>query len=179
MKFHKGRTAIRSPIEGTKAYYDAFVSGELRRVSILSADGSVQQNDWRRISVVDLTFRDGESRLPLEISSMIIEPRASVVDELTRHRHTPQLFVPITGQIMGVVAPSRKDDEDRPDPERIVMVPVCPGEALEVAAGTWHTLPFAFVNKIICLSVMHRDELDSYHDVRDLAAEGWIGVPEW
>jgi ureidoglycolate hydrolase len=110
---------------------------------------------------------------------MVIEPRAPVIDELTRHRHTPQLFVPITGQIMGVVAASQHDDDSKPDPHRIVMVPVSPGEVLEVAPGTWHTLPFAFVTNVLCLSVMHREDLDSYHDVRDLAAEGWIGVLEW
>jgi hypothetical protein len=59
------------------------------------------------------------------------------------------------------------------------MVPVEPGEAVELSKGAWHTLPFTFTSKSLGLSVMHRESLDSYHDVRDLAAEGWVGILKW
>jgi ureidoglycolate hydrolase len=146
---------------------------------VLPAANTEPMDSWRLISVLNVDFRDGLNTMPLEVSSMVIKPRSPVVDELTRHRHTPQLFVPITGQIMGVVAVNEDDDDSKPDRNQICMVPVSPGEALEVGPGTWHTLPFAFVQEVVCLSVMHREDLDSYHDVRDLAVEGWIGVLEW
>ena len=67
------------------------------------------------------------------------------------------------------------DDPEHPDPSTIAMVPVSPGEAFEVGVGTWHTLPYS-ITDVAGLSIMHRESLDSYHDVRDLAAEGWVAV---
>lgn len=179
MKFHKERTAIRSNIEGIEAYRKCFLNGELISVPVRSTNTLEQANVWRVLSVSDIEFRDTDSTTPLEVSSVVIKPRAAVVDELTRHRFTRQVFIPITGPILGVVAASKPDDPDKPDPNQITMVPTSPGKAFEVGMGAWHTLPFTFASEVLCLSVMHRADLDSYHDVRDLAAEGWIGVVEW
>jgi hypothetical protein len=33
-----------------------------------------------------------------------------------------------------------------------------------------------FAAPVVGLSVMHREALDAYHDVRDLPAAGWVGV---
>lgn len=179
MKFHKDRTAIRSPLEGVAAYREAFATGVLRPVSVFPAEASECPGVWRRLSVADLKYGDEYSEAPLEVSEARITPRAAVVDELTRHRLTYQTFVPVNGPVMVVVAPSKEDDKEKPDPLQITMVPALPGEGVEIAAGTWHTLPFAFASEVLCLSIMHRAELDSYHDVRDLAVEGWIGILEW
>jgi ureidoglycolate hydrolase len=179
MKFHGSRTAVRSPLECMGAYRAAFADGRLRAVAVRYTIETGRNGVWRRLPVEAVRFRDDGSRLPLEVGGFIIAPRASVVDELTRHRSTPQVFVPVTGPILAAVAPSRADAPDRPDPERVELVPVRPGEAIEVGVGTWHTLPFAPVGDVVCMSIMHREELDAYHDVRDLAAEGWIGLPEW
>lgn len=179
MKFHKARTGIKSDIDGVDAYREAFLNNRLVSVPVYISEASSQEGVWRRIRVLDVEYRDVKSTEPLEVSSVVLKPRAAVIDELTRHRFTRQAFIPITGSFLGVVAPSRVDDPERPDPDQLTLVPVCPGEVFEVGVGAWHTLPFVFTSEILCLSVMHRTDLDSYHDVRDLAAEGWIGVLEW
>ncbi len=179
MKFHKERTAIKSQIEGMAAYEKAFNDGRLVPYPIYQAKNKEQSGIWRKITIADIKYRDEANREPLEISDVYIKPRAPILDELTRHRNTFQVFLPITGEILVVMAPSKQDDSENPDPNQIVMVPAKPGEAVEVCAGTWHTLPFAFVSDVIGLSIMHREHLDSYHDVRDLAALGWIGLLKW
>lgn len=176
MKFHKERTAIRSPLEGLSAYESAFTSGELRKVTLTpTAERRAPSGSWRVLNLVDVRFKEEESIEPLEISGMTIPPRALVVDELTRHRSTRQVFVPVTGSYLAVAAESLSDDPEHPDPSTLVMVSVSPGEAFEVGVGTWHTLPYSF-GDVGGLSIMHRESLDSYHDVRDLAAEGWVAV---
>lgn len=179
MKFHKERTAIKSDIEGIVAYEKAFIDGRLLPCPIYQVNAKEQSTIWRKMSVAEIKYRDEANREPLEISEVYIKPRAAIVDELTRHRNTFQVFLPITGEILVVVAPSKPDDNENPDPSQIIMVPVRPGEAVEVCAGTWHTLPFALVSEVVGLSIMHREHLDSYHDVRDLTALGWVGLLKW
>lgn len=176
MKFHKARTARASPIEGVEAYERAFADGTLRRVVVTPCEIDGEPPTWRRTPLAGLELRDDDATEPLEVSDVAIRPRALVVDELTRHRFTHQVFIPVTAPFMAVVAPSRSDDPDSPDAERLRMVPVAPGEAFVVGRGAWHTLPYVFSHEVLGLSVMHRETLDAYHDVRDLATEGWIGV---
>lgn len=176
MKFHKHRTSRTSAIEGVEAYERAFAVGTLRRVVVTPCAAHGERPTWQRTSLTDVALRDDDAAEPLEVSNVAIEPRALIVDELTRHRSTLQIFIPVTGPFMAVVAPSRPDDRDAPDAERLRMVPVAPGEAFVVGRGIWHTLPYVFSQQVLGLSVMHRETLDAYHDVRDLAAEGWIGV---
>ena len=178
MKFHKDRTAIRSPVEGVEAYEKGFETGELMRIKITpkASRTSPHPRAWKIYPLHDLLARDDDATEPLEVTDITIPPRALVVDELTRHRTTRQIFIPIVGAFMVVAAESRGEDPDSPDPKSLVMVPVYPGEAFEVGVGTWHTLPYVFCGTAIGLSIMHRNTLNSYHDVRDLAAEGWIAI---
>lgn len=175
MKFNRERTATRSELEGLEVYEAAFRTGQLERVDVPVADGTEEPGIWRVLPLEEVSYRDDAATEPLEISEVVIEPRELVVDELTRHRGTPQLFVPVTGSFGAVVAAGRSDGA-APDPDTLRIVPVTPGYAIEVGRGTWHTLPFSFATRVVGLSVMHREELDAYHDVRDLAAEGWVGV---
>jgi ureidoglycolate hydrolase len=176
VKFHKQRTLVTSPLEGSDAYRAAFRAGALREIPVTPTDRRrAVSGAWRTLSLAELRIVETNGGEPLEVSDISIVPRALVVDELTRHRSTPQIFVPVTGVFVAVAAESRPDDDDRPDPRTLVMVPVAPGEAFEVGTGTWHTLPYVFAHPVVGLSIMRRDKLDAYHDVRDLAAEGWIG----
>jgi ureidoglycolate hydrolase len=151
----------------------------LRRVAVSIEDAAENPGVWTRFAMSGFRWRSETTKEPLEITAFPIKLRALVIDELTRHRSTDQIFIPLTGSLLVVAGPSREDDPDRPDPQQLRMLPVQVGEAVNVHTGTWHTLPFALVREVVCISVMHREDLDSYHDIRDLAAEGWIGIPCW
>lgn len=180
MKFHKERTAIKTDIEGVEQYEEAFLNGTLKRVRVKPTNlRSAPSGAWRVFMLHQFQIRDNREGEPLEVTHLIIQPRALVLDELTRHRSTKQFFIPIVGSFMAVVAESKPDDPDSPDPNSIALVPVQPGEVFEVGIGTWHTLPYNFVGRAIGLSIMHLDSLDSYHDVRDLTAEGWVATLEF
>jgi ureidoglycolate hydrolase len=179
MKFHKQRTGIRSPIEGAAAYAEAFQRGELERIAVLPASKSEEPGVWSRIPVTEVKVRQASGSQPLEMSVFSLRPRSAIIDELTRHRETWQVLFPIIGSILVAVGPSMAGDSDRPDPTQLRVVELNPGSAIRIEIGTWHTLPFCFSSNVICTSIMHREDLDSYHDVRDLAAEGWIGFLEW
>lgn len=175
MKFHKKITAINSPIEGDLAYRKAIQNGLLKEMKLYPTLKDSEEGVWKKIDVSTINIVDSRDKEPLEITDATIHPRALILDELTRHRHTFQLFVPITGSFMAVVSPSIQNDESRPDMNRVDIIPVHPGEAIYIEQGSWHTLPFTFTGIVKSLSIMHREDLNSYHDVRDLAAEGWIG----
>lgn len=179
MKFHEQRTVIKSPLNSIIDYRQAIRAGALRGVPVQMADADEVPGVWRRMSVREINARDTQNREPLEVKGANVAPRKAIVDELTRHQSTFQFFVPLTGSMMMVVAPSSDREANQPDPSRISMVPVRVGQAIEVCRGTWHTLPFVFAESVLWLSIMHRDSLDGYHDVRDLAAAGWIGFLEW
>jgi ureidoglycolate hydrolase len=177
LKFNKALAVTSTPLEGIADYERGFADGILRKVDIEPTDRREDLPVWRVFAIEDdAEYGNNRAAEPLEISGMIIQPRAFVVDELTRHRTTNQLFIPIGGSFLAVVAGSRPDDPDSPDPDRLTLVPVKAGEVFEVCLGTWHTLPFAFVHPVYGLSVMNRETMEAYHDVRDLTAEGWVGV---
>jgi ureidoglycolate hydrolase len=131
---------------------------------------------WHRRRVSGQRFVDVLSSAPIDIEGFTVKPRAAFIDELTRHVETTQYFIPISGPILSPVAPSCNNDPDQPDPERLVTVRVLPGEAIEIARGAWHTLPFALSVPVACISIVHRLPDGVYHDVRDLPAHGWIGI---
>lgn len=179
MKFNRDRTAVRSDLNGLYDYRDAIKCGNLLEIRIRPTVERSRMPYWRVAQVETLIpLGDNEANHPLEVSAFVIGERAAVVDELTRHRYTHQVFIPITGSILGVVCRCSASPE-QPDSSNLEIVSVRPGEALFVGQGTWHTLPFAFTEPVVCLSVMHREDLDSYHDVRDLAAAGWVAFVEW
>lgn len=178
-KFHKDRTATSSPLEGALAYAQALSRGELSRVGIRPTSDRSRPGVWRLLSVEEIDYQHLVGKQPLEVSSVRIRPRAPLLDEVTRHRNTFQTFVPITGSFIAVACPSSEEDSSRPDPKAVEAIPVLLGEGIEIGEGTWHTLPFVFAGEVLGLSIMHREDLHSYHDVRDLVAEGWIGYIEW
>lgn len=179
MKFNRERTAVRSDLEGLAAYRRAIQDGSLLEVRFRPTPERTHLPYWSVGPVETLSLNDKEASQPLEVSAFLIRERAAVVDELTRHRYTHQVFIPVTGSVLGVVGQSRPDNPEQPDSDRLEAVSVRPGEGLWVGRGTWHTLPFTFTQQVVCLSVMHREDLDSYHDVRDLVAAGWVGFLDW
>lgn len=179
MKFNRERTAVSSGLEGIADYRGAIQRGDLREVRIQPTTERGRLPFWCVGPVEALSLIDSAAAAPLEVSAFVIQERAAVVDELTRHRYTHQLFIPITGSILGVVGRSRSDNPEEPGCDDLEVVAVRQGEALLVGRGTWHTLPFVFTQQVVCLSVMHREDLDSYHDIRDLAAAGWVAFLEW
>ena len=179
MKFNRERTAIRSDLEGLSDYRRAIQSGSLLEVRICPTSERNHLPYWSVGPVETLPLNDKEASQPLEVSAFVIKERSPVVDELTRHRYTHQVFIPITGSVLGVVGRSCSGNLEQPDSDCLEVVSVRAGEGLWVGRGTWHTLPFTFTQQVICLSVMHREDLDSYHDVRDLAASGWVAFLDW
>lgn len=176
MKFNTDRTVTRSPLSGVASYLTAIAAGQLRSVQV-----RVTQTDapgWRRTSACDLHRSARKDAEPLEVSGFVVRPRALVIDELTRHRSTAQAFVPLDGPLVVALASPRIDSDD-PDPDLTSAVAIEPGEFVDVLPGTWHTLPFAFTHPTRVLSIMNRDSLDGYHDVRDLPAAGWVGWVTW
>jgi ureidoglycolate hydrolase len=179
MKFNRERTAERSDLIGPADYRIAIQSGILEEVRIQPTRERGRLPYWSVGKIESLSLFDEEASHPIEVSAFVIRERAAIVDELTRHRFTHQIFIPITGSILGIVGQSSLANPDHPDRSCLEVVSVRPGEGLWIGRGTWHTLPFAFTQEVACLSVMHREDLDSYHDVRDLAVAGWIAVLEW
>ena len=179
MKFNKDRTAIRSSIEGLEQYEREFASGKLKRVLLFPSTEAQVQGVWEKIRLVDFAWKERSSTEPLEVIAMRIRPRCLVIDELTRHPNTDQIFIPVTAGFLAVAGASSAEDPDNPDPGSLHVVPVAPGEAINIKAGTWHTLPFALPHEVVCLSVMRREDLNTYHDLRDLAAAGWVALPMW
>jgi len=179
VKFNRDRAAVRSDLEGIQSYREAIGRGELFAAQLRPAFLRSRDPFWSVEEIKCIDFLDAEAIHPLEVSGFQIEERAAVIDELTRHRHTQQVFVPITGPILGIVGSSSADDPDQPDRAGLDAVVVRPGEGLVIKRGTWHTLPLSFLQPVACLSIMHRESLDSYHDIRDLVAAGWIALLEW
>lgn len=179
MKFNKAHTATRSPLEGLDAYDQAFRAGTLRKVSLYPSTDSSHPGVWEKLQLRGFSWKGDVEKEPLEVAAFHILPRGLVIDELTRHRKTDQVFVPVTGPLMAVAGPSLEEDPDMPDPDRLSLVAIRPGEAIRVKASTWHTLPFAIVHEVTCMSIIQRETMDAYHDLRDLAAAGWVGIPTW
>jgi len=179
VKFNKERTAIRSPLEGLDQYEDAFRCGELKKVLLRPSLEREVQGVWEKLSLESFAWKEESSAEPLEVIAMRIRPRGLLIDELTRHPHTDQVFIPITAGFLAVAGSSFADDPHNPDPASLNVVPVAQGEAINIKAGTWHTLPFAGFQDLVCLSVMRREDLNTYHDLRDLAAAGWVAFPTW
>lgn len=179
MKFNKERTAVRSSLEGLEQYEAAFRSEDLRKVVLYPTSEMEMCGVWEKIHLEEFSWRERSSTEPLEVVAMKIRPRCLVIDELTRHPNTDQVFIPVTAGLLAVAGGSFATDPNNPDPARLDIIPICLGEAIRIKAGTWHTLPFAILQEVVCLSVMRRESLDTYHDLRDLAAAGWVAVPVW
>lgn len=179
MKFNRDRTSVRSDLEGIADYRRAIKDGSLLEVRLRQTSERSNLPYWSVGQVETFCLNDEKAGQPLEVSAFVIRERAAIVDELTRHRYTHQVFIPITGSVLGVVGQSCPGNPDQPDSNGLQVVSVRPGEGLWVGRGTWHTLPFTFTQQVACLSVMHREDLDSYHDVRDLAVAGWVAFLDW
>jgi ureidoglycolate hydrolase len=179
MKFNVSLAATSTDLHGLADYEAAISDGRLRPVRrTLTHDR--HGDGWQVMAIEDdveyMRAADGDE--PLEVGGMRIELRALVVDELTRHQATEQLFIPVSGPFVVPVAVS-SPGQDEPDPESLTMIVVRPGEIFCVGRGTWHTLPFTLTEPVQGLSVMRREDLVSYHDVRDLTVAGWVGMLYW
>jgi hypothetical protein len=179
VKFNKERTAIRGDLEGLDQYESAFRSGVLKKVAIHPTPMREVHGAWEKIPLESFAWKERVPAEPLEVLAMRIRPRALVIDELTRHPNTDQVFIPVTAAFLAVAGTSSPDDLNNPDPSSLNVVSVAPGEAINIKAGTWHTLPFAILDELVCLSVMRLESLDTYHDLRDLTAAGWVALPTW
>lgn len=177
MKFHKNRVKTQPTVEGFDNYIKLSNENKLALVPVRLCSDFESLNFWRKVPVETVEIIDQRLPEPLEISKVIFQPREPIVDELTRHQSTFQIFLPITGSISAVV--TKSTTTGHPDRDSAIMVNVSPGEAFIVERGTWHTLPFSFHQKCVGLSIMYRDTLENYHDVRDLVVEGWVGVLTW
>jgi ureidoglycolate hydrolase len=179
LKFNKERTAIRGDLEGLEQYETAFRSGALRKVVIHPSPLRHVIGVWEKIPLASFAWKERASTEPLEVVAMRIRPRALIIDELTRHPNTDQVFIPVTAGFLAVAGASSTTDLSNPDPASLDVISVAPGEAINIKAGTWHTLPFAILDELVCLSVMRLESLDTYHDLRDLTAAGWVAMPAW
>jgi ureidoglycolate hydrolase len=178
MKFNANLTKHKSHIAGLEACRAAANAGEIKRYLLSGVAPTIEGRDgfWRRVDVQKLEIEGNfdPSVGPLIVEGMVIKPREPVLEELTRHHQTAQAFIPCDRPI--IVATARSyPNEDQPDPGTVQLVPCVPGEAIIVEKSIWHTLPFSFVTPVKVLTVVHRLPLDTYHDVRDLPAEGWFG----
>lgn len=179
MKFNKDRTATRSSIEGLEQYEREFAVGTLRKVVLFPSVESQVQGVWEKSRLEGFAWKERSAAEALEVIAMRIRPRCLVIDELTRHPNTDQVFIPVTAGFLAVAGASSVGDPDNPDPASLNVIPVAQGEMINIKAGTWHTLPFAMLHEVVCLSVMRREDLNTYHDLRDLAAAGWVALPMW
>lgn len=176
MKFNKNRTALRSSFEGLEQYDTAFVKGLLRKVNVYPSICDAVPGIWSKLRVGEFTWVGPRTGQPLEAVGMRIRTRAFLIDEVTRHRNTDQIFIPINKGVLAVAGASLYTPTNEPDPDGLNVISIEPGEAIRINAGTWHTLPFAMFGETICMSVMLFEDPDDYHDVRDISAAGWVGV---
>lgn len=179
MKFNKKLTINSSQIEGVQAYRKAAQLEKLEIITVEPTKQTTRPGAWSVFDLDSAKLFDKEAQDPLEITAFPLRPRSLVIDELTRHRFTSQFFIPVIGGILTAVIKPDSEDEKDPNRQNLQVVPVLPGQCIEINRGTWHTLPFAVIHEVKCLSVMHRESLNSYHDIRDLSALGWVSMIEW
>jgi len=172
-KFNKGRTSVRGSLEGLEEYERTIQAGTLREVTVYPCVEREVRGVWEKLRLEEFAWREKSSQEPLEVLAMRIRPRCLPVDELTRHPNTDQVFIRVTGAFLAVAGSSSSGDQNNPDPASLDVIPVALGGAINIKAGAWHTLPFATTQDLVCLSVTQRQDLDSYHDLRDLTAAGW------
>jgi hypothetical protein len=177
MKFHVHRTDIEhSPLNGVSAYQEAISAGALRLVNV-QIDSSPGRG-FKVGSVRGLDFSMLANGQVEELSGMSIKPRAFVLDEMTRHRETAQIFIPTTGPVLAAVIPDDGITEE-PNPDLIRVVPVNLGEFVCIEVGTWHTLPFSLGGPVDIVNLVGASHDDNYHDIRDLPLLGWIAKFDW
>lgn len=183
MKFAAKLTKRKSEIAGLDACRASAEAGTIKRYVLPPLDATVEGAGgfWRRVDACHIQI-EGESDPAvgaLVVEGMLLRPREPVLEELTRHKQTMQAFIPCNGPILVPVVRSSARDDEQPDPLSAQIVPCVPGEAIIVEKGIWHTLPFTFVGMVKTITVVHRLPPETYHEVRDLPAEGWFGEIVW
>lgn len=176
MKFHTSRTATRSSVSGFDAYVAEIAAGRLRGVDLPVRTVGSPRPHVLAATALSVALLDGAT--VDDVDGFVIEPRAFVLDEVTRHRQTPQLFVPLDGPVVAVAIPGQ-DGEEEPNERLASAEVVLPGELVRIPSFAWHTLPFALAGPVRILTVIGPSSQDDYHDVRDLAASGWVGWLRW
>jgi ureidoglycolate hydrolase len=175
VKFHEQRTDIEhSPLKGIEDYRKSVEMGEFRLAEVF-VDSTPGQG-FKVGSVLELDRQLIANPEVEEISGMRIKPRSFLLDEVTRHRDTAQIFIPTNGPVLAAVIPDDGSGGD-PNPDFVRIVPVLPGEFVCIETGTWHTLPFAVGSEVDLVNMVGAS--DHYHDIRDLALFGWAVQFSW
>jgi ureidoglycolate hydrolase len=103
----------------------------------------------------------------VEMTGATSDPRPFVVEHLSRHRKTMQVFSPLAGsQAVIVVAPP--NDKDKPDVEKIVAFHINGRLPYAYHIGTWHAPPFALGDWYSYLVVDRSGTLDDDWEMVDL-----------
>ena len=80
--------------------------------------------------------------------------RPRIVSEMERHHDTSEVIVALDGDMVLVLAPA---DDDLKDHSRIRAFLVRQGEAIVMAPGTWHWIPFPCENRDAHALVLFKD----------------------
>ena len=103
----------------------------------------------------------------VEMTGATSDPRPFVVEHLSRHKRTMQVFSPLArSQAVIVVAPP--NDKDKPDVENIVAFHVNGRLPYAYHKGTWHAPPFALGDWYSYLVVDRSGTLDDDWEMVDL-----------
>jgi ureidoglycolate lyase len=78
----------------------------------------------------------------VEMTGATSDPRPFIVEHMSRHKRTMQVFSPLAGS-QGVIVVAPPNDKDRPDIENAAAFHVNGRLPYAYHIGTWHTPPFA------------------------------------
>jgi ureidoglycolate hydrolase len=115
---------------------------------------------------------------PYSVSYATQEKRAFIQRSAERHMQTPELLMPIGGDMIVVVgAPDYPEQPERlPSPERFAAFWVKEGQGVIFKPGVWHWAPFAVKEKIMLLVVYTAGTAQNDALVVDLPPEAVLEV---
>lgn len=103
----------------------------------------------------------------VEMTGATSDPRPFVVEHLSRHKRTMQVFSPLAGsEALIVVAPP--NGEDKPDVEKLTAFYVNGRLPYAYHIGTWHAPPFALGDWYSYLVIDRSGTLDDDWEMVDL-----------
>jgi ureidoglycolate lyase len=81
---------------------------------------------------------------PFDVGYAVLEPRPFVQDHFERHMRTPELLMPVDGDMIVVVGHADHPDEPGrlPAKDRYAAFKVPEGVAIIMKSGVWHWAPF-------------------------------------
>jgi ureidoglycolate hydrolase len=103
----------------------------------------------------------------VEMTGATSDPRPFIVDHLSRHKKTMQIFSPLAGsQAIIVVAPP--NDKNAPEMDQLIAFHVTGRLPYAYHIGTWHAPPFALGQWYSYLTIDRRGTLDDDWEMVDL-----------